>query len=146
MKKLVVSLSVVLLSAALAWGGYALWAEGEKRRIVTVADELQVPEEWTRISDLTVPPRLFCVGGACPLVQRVYRAPDNLSTSAFRYLFSSSGWELTLESACEPRPNGGEMLASCSAFGSVQGYDVVAYYRSTSAKPGSAVLSVHSQK
>lgn len=146
MKKLAVVLLVAVLALALAWGGYALWAQVEERRIVAAADELQVPGDWTRTSTLTVPPRLFCVDGACPRVQRDYRAPDGLSTAAFADLFTASGWQLTLESACEPRRNGAEMLASCSAFGSVRGYQVVVYYRSSSAKPGSAVLSVHIQQ
>ena len=130
--------------------GIALWSQDGARHISAAADQFRVPEGWVVLSERVEAPDLVCFGGnPCPSLRRQWRAPTDMTASEISKLIASSGWNLKLETSCEPRSRphssglGPVVLEqSCSADGQVDGYAARLYYDSSSANPAMGTLTL----
>ena len=113
-----------------------------ERAVERIADELQVPPQWSLVSDSRKPDRLLCFSGSCPSVTRRWSVPGNVSTAMFTAVYSQSGMPLRLEHSCEPEATGQVGHRSCVASGEVDGWLVQLYLRSSETRPEIAEVAL----
>ena len=141
--------NAVLVAAAVASVGLLILllvqqqrSAASERAVERIADELQVPPQWSLVSESRKPDRLLCFSGSCPSVTRRWSVPGNVSTAAFTAVYSQPGIPLRLEHSCEPEATGQVGHRACVASGEVDGWPVQLFLRSSDTRPGTAEVAL----
>lgn len=140
MRKLVVSLFLIM---ALVWAGAFLFVKTYRDSVATqlgsVADQLEIPEAWTEISEQIEREQFICFNNKpCPTLSRTWQADRVLGAEDVLRLAETAGWEFELEGTCE-RTDGAIGLSNvCSALATYEGHRI--HLRVDSPRPGAPSL------
>ena len=141
-RKVVVAAAVVLACVLVHQLVQQQRSAASERAVARIADELQVPPQWSLLSQSSKPDRLLCFSGSCPSVMRRWSVPGNVSTAVFTSTYSRAGYPLRLEHSCEPETTGQVGRRSCVASGEVDGWPVQLFLRSSDTRPGMAEVAL----
>src|SRR5687767_12298341 len=103
-RRLTVRLLLLVIGVSVAGGAVALFVGARENKALAVADQLQVPASWVRVSESVEPPRVVCLGdNPCPSVSRQWQVSRDLSVAEMRSLAERAGWEVSFDGSCGPR-------------------------------------------
>lgn len=93
--------------------------------MVSVAEQLPVPADWTVQSENVESEKLVCLNAnPCPSLSRTWQADRELRVEDLRSLAESAGWDVQIDGDCQ-RPEGAIGRRSvCSAEATDRGYDI----------------------
>lgn len=144
MKKLAVWLCLGML---LVWSGAFFFVktyhETAAQQMGAVADQLDIPETWTVVSEHIERERFICFNNIpCPTLSRTWQADRVVGAEDIVQLAKTAGWELELDGTCERGEAAVGLSSVCSALATYDGQQIQLHVDSP--EPGAAsILRLH---
>lgn len=140
MRKLVVSLFLAML---LVWAGAFFFVkthhDAVAQQLGSVADELDVPEAWTVVSEHVERERFICFNSKpCPTLSRTWQTDRVLSAEDVLQLAEATGWDFEIEGTCKRAADAAGLSSVCSAVATSGGHLI--QLQVDSPEPGAASL------
>ena len=140
MRKLAVWFSLGML---LAWSGafflVKTYHDSVSEQMGSVADQLEIPEAWTVVSEHSERERFICFNDKpCPTLSRTWQADRVLGVDDILRLAETAGWEFETDGTCERAEAAVGMSSVCSAIATVDGHQIRLHIDSP--EPGAASL------
>lgn len=105
----------------------------------SVADQLEIPETWTVVSEQVERERFICFNDKlCPTLSRTLQADRELGVEDILRLSEAAGWDLEIDGTCERTDAAVGMSSVCSAIATYEGHRI--RLRVDSPEPGAASL------
>lgn len=126
MRKSVVGLS---LGVIFLWAGAFFFVKMHHESVAdqmgAVADQLDVPEAWTEVSEQVEREQFICFNDKpCPALSRTWQADRALGTEDVLRLAETAGWEFELDGTCERMDSAIGLSSVCSALATYDGVQI----------------------
>ncbi|WP_323960884.1 hypothetical protein GC088_04495 [Arthrobacter sp. JZ12] len=96
----------------------------ETQSMVAAADRVDIPGNWTLISERIESEKLPCLNSnPCPSLHRRWQTSEELSEDSLQVLASSAGLSLTVDRSCARPDNVLGDAALCTGTAADDGYD-----------------------
>lgn len=138
MRRLAASLCLIML---LFWAGAFAFVkshtESVAKQMGSVADQLEVPESWTEVSEHIEREQFICFNNKpCPSLSRTWQADRVLDAEDILQLAETAGWKFEIEGTCDRMVGAVGVSSVCSALATYDGQRI--QLRLESPEPGAA--------